>query len=221
MRAEVVIPHGCVDDSWRKRAREWVADRYREVHRLPVVLAECPDREWSKGAAANPAIASSSADVVIVADADSYVNHDALDWSIGAALDHGWSMPHSIVKRWAKDSTQAIYKGQQARRMERGGYPALPGGGIVVARQDAWQAVGGGFDPRHKGWGGEDHALGLAMSVLVGTVRQRRVSALWHLWHPPAPNNRRPSPETRRLNERYRAARKDPQAMSALVKEWQ
>jgi hypothetical protein len=219
MTVDVIIGHGRDDDPQRVTIRTWIADRWATVHGLPVTFAECPDPVWSKGAAVNPAITASTADVVIVADADSYVDHAPLTAAIADTQTGGWAMPYSDVKRLDRPSTAAVLAGKPGRpRLERGPYPALPGGGIVIAHRDAWATVRG-LDPRFRGWGGEDHALGLAMRILVGDVQRQRC-ALTHLWHPPAPANRRPAPATRHLDARYRAARRDPDAMRTLIEEW-
>jgi len=217
----VVIPHGRQDDVWRLRAREYVAERYRTIHRLPVILAECPTDVWSKGATANPAIMAADASVVIVADADSYVDDRALVRCITYAESGGWAMPHSMIHRWSVESTKAIYAGGKGTTLEprKSPYPGVPGGGIVVAHVDAWRAVNG-FDPRFEQWGGEDYALGVAMKSLVGDVRQRKVSPIWHLWHPPAERKDNVSDDTLALWDRYRRTWRKPADMADLVREW-
>ena len=220
MSIEVVIGHGLADDPVRVQVREWIAEHYRTVHNLPVTLAQCPTVEWSKGAAVNSAIEASTANIIILADADSWVDPDPLQRAIDHARREGWAMPHSTVNRIGRQSTADILAGREGRRqMERGGYPALPGGGIVIARKDVWDTVRG-VDPRFVGWGGEDHALGLAMRTLVGPVNARRISPLWHLWHPPAAQCRTPSQASRDLDARYRVARDEHELMTDLVKEW-
>ena len=219
MSALVVIPHGAADGAERVRARDWVAARYESLHGLPVTFAPCPTPEWSKGAAANPVVAASDADLIVLADADSYVSADALTRAVDHADAHGWGMPHSVVRRLSRQSTEVILAGGDAVKLERAAYPALPGGGIVVLTREAWETVNG-MDPRFVGWGGEDAAFGLALSVLVGPVNPRRVSPLLHLWHPPAANCRKPSQHNRDVDAKYKACRRDPSRMADLVREW-
>ena len=213
---QVLIPFGG-EDPHRAAARDWVAARYAQ--RFEVTIAEMSG-PWSKGAAVNPALDASTADIIIAADADSFVDEQHLDRAILHAEVHGWAMPHSIVKRFDRSSTADILAGRPGRRrLERGSYPALPGGGIVVATKQAWSTVRG-FDPRFVGWGGEDHALGLAFGALVAPVNTRRHAALCHLWHPPHPHCRKPSQANRDLDARYRKARRNPDLMADLVGEW-
>lgn len=213
------MPHGAADGPERVKAREWVAARYESLHGLPVAFAPCPTPEWSKGAAANPVVAASDADLIVLADADSYVSDDALTAAIDHADAHGWAMPHSTVRRLSRPSTEVVLAGGTADKLERSPYPALPGGGIVVLTREAWATVNG-VDPRFQGWGGEDAAFGLVLSVLVGPVNPRRLSPLTHLWHPPAANCRKPSQRNRDLDARYRACRRNPARMADLVREW-
>lgn len=220
-RVQVVIAYGG-SDPVRARTLEWVRQRYERHHDLPTIVATNPHPEWSKGDAVNIEIGASRADIIVCADADSFVADEHLQYAIGQAERVGWAMPHSVVKRLTRTASLDVMRGEampRRRRLERAGYPALPGGGIVVATRDAWRTVRG-FDPRFRGWGGEDHAIGLAMRTLVAPLARARLAPLWHLWHPPAPRCRQPSDDTRALDKRYRAARDDPAAMRALIGEW-
>lgn len=222
MSVRVIVPHGQRDDPTRVAARKFVV-RWWENLGLPVTLAECPTPDWSKGAAVNPVAKAATEDVLVIADADSLVMPEHLDKAIGHARTCGWSMPHSVVRRLSRQATSAVYTGHPLTsrlRAERGSYPALPGGGIVVLTADAFATVNG-LDPRFIGWGGEDHAFGLALRALVGPLQGHRTAPLWHLWHTPAARNRNPSDDARALNARYRAARTDAAAMADIVKEWQ
>jgi len=70
----VLIPTG-ITDEWRARAREYVAQWYAtNFPSAPVVFGECaPGSEWSKGEAIAAALAQTSADVLVLADADSFL----------------------------------------------------------------------------------------------------------------------------------------------------
>ena len=216
---DVVIGHGLDDDPHRVRARHYVAGLY-ESQGYRVHLAQCPTPEWSKGAAVNPVANQTTGDLLVLADADSFVAPEHLDRAISQAVVRGWAMPHSVVKRLDRESSARVIRGTPGRqRLERSAYPALPGGGILIVTRQAWEMVGG-FDPRFRGWGGEDHCIGLALRCLTGNeINPRRVCPLTHLWHPEAPNCRRPSDNNRWLDKRYREARNKPDLMAQLVEE--
>lgn len=217
MGVAVVIPHGAADGPERVRLRDWVANRYEAVHGLPVTFAECPTAEWSKGAAVTPVVADLDADVVVVADADSFVTPEALAAAIGRAQRHGWAVAHSTIRRLTREATEAVLAGGEPGRLEKPAYVGVAGGGIVAIRRETYDRVP--LDPRFRGWGGEDHAWGLALTTLVGPAVRRPVSPLWHLWHPPQPSKAKPSEATRALIARYRKARRDPRLMAELIKE--
>lgn len=89
---------------------------------------------------------------------------------------------------------------------------------MLVARREALEACPP--DPRFRGWGGEDEALGLALRSLHGP-EHRGSSDLLHLWHPPAPRPSRQegNAENMALVMRYRQASKLRPQMAALVAE--
>jgi cellulose synthase/poly-beta-1,6-N-acetylglucosamine synthase-like glycosyltransferase len=223
VNVEVVIPIGKNDSAGRIRVRDWIVERYRREHPdYRVTLAGCPTRDWSKGRAANPLLLGSTADVVILADADSYVHPRMLAAAALAVADNpaGWGFPHTLVRRITGRDTARILDGEQVPRpgFERTA-SVLPGGGIVAATPQAWRHVGG-VDPRFVGWGGEDFALGCALHMLRGAPSMpQEASILWHLWHPSG--KRRTSADTQDLLRRYRIARRgDREQMAALVGEW-
>lgn len=221
VNVEVVIPCGANDSSERLAVRQFILARYRVLHPdWQVTLATCPTTRWSKGKAANPALLQSDADVVILADADSYVDDRVLTAAATdvAAGRRDWAVPFTLVKRIAKADTERILAGQLVPRpgVERHG-KALPGGGITVATPAAWRTVNG-VDPRFHGWGGEDACLGKVFGVLVGAPWVPSMpTVLWHLWHPA---KRRPTQHSNDLWRRYQRARRDRAALAAIVKEW-
>lgn len=216
---DVIIGHGLDDDPHRLRARTFIAGMY-ESQGYRVHLAQCPTRAWSKGAAINPVAEQTSGEILVLADADSFVAPEHLERAIGQARTNGWAMPHSVVRRLDRESSDRVIRGIPGRqRLERSAYPALPGGGILIVTREAWDMVGG-FDPRFRGWGGEDHCIGLALRCLTGNeINSRRMAPLTHLWHPEAPNCRRPSDNNRWLDKRYRDTRSKPDLMRGLVEE--
>jgi len=220
VHVEVVIPHGRADCEQRRAVRTHVLSSYVRSHPgWSVRLAPCPTRRWSKGAAANPVIAGGRAEVVILADADSIVPALPLTAAVTAATRTGWAVPHTRVQRMSQDDTGRVLAGQRgipaSLECER---PALAGGGIVVATRQAWETVNG-IDPRFFGWGGEDQALGMALTHLVGQPWTPPAPViLWHLWHPSGP--RTATDQSKQLWRRYKTARQSPDMMRDLVKEW-
>jgi len=214
MDVAVVIPTRTTGDPWRARALEFVAGWY-SLHfpRWDLVEGTVPDGEpWSKGAAVRAAVDATSAEILILADADSFLTSprtllDAVDMiSNGNAR---WVVPHGNVYRLREAETERIHADpSSAPRLGhtvRATYEGPPGGGITVVARDTFEDVGG-IDDRFLGWGGEDVAFGWALETLAHPT-ERLGAPLVHLWHPhPAPTLRG-SPESEELVARYTAAR--------------
>lgn len=218
MTAAVLIPFASTEP-WRLRARDHVAAHY---HRLGLKVAQggC-EGLWRKAVAVDRAARQTTADVLVVADADCLC--DGLVEAV-AAVEAGaaWAMPHGLVHRLTDQATLDVYAGTPPSattgRAQRP-YMGFAGGGIVVLHRDVWDRVP--MDPRFCGWGGEDSSWALALETIVGPP-VRFGHALYHLWHPPAPRqmHRWGNPESRALEIRYRrAARAGRRAMTDLLAE--
>lgn len=207
MTVEVIVPYR---ETWcphRRAALAWVIDRL-VVDGWSATIAADPDPTgpWVKANVVMPAIERSTADVVVVHDADVAVGglRDAVE-----ALQRGaaWSVPHGPVHRLTRASTEQVLAGADPTDgdLDEAPYWGIASGGAVAVRRDV--ALDIPMDPRFVGWGGEDHAWGYALHVLHGTP-WRGDRPLWHLWHPPQPRVDRMvgSEPSERLRRRYRDA---------------
>lgn len=216
MRVQVIVPWrgGCPH---RESALAWVLDRY-EALGLEVTLAPAPAGPWIKAHAVTPAIEASDAELVVVADAD--VWSDGILAALLALNERPWAVPHQLVLRLTEAATAAVTAGADplVQPLEEKPYRGVAGGGILVARRDVLLDVP--LDPRFVGWGGEDHALGYALTALHGNP-WRGTAPLIHLWHPPQDRltRRVGSRAGDRLKRRYQAARGNPRRMRTLVEE--
>lgn len=189
MNVEVVIPWrpGC---RHRRAALEYVLTR----HRYPVTIASGP-APWVKALAVNPAVRRSTADVVIVADADCWT--DGLPDAVAAvAGGHPWAIPHDFVYRLNEQASTCYRRGGRSFRADdlthddlaQSPYSGYLGGGFVVARRETLVDIP--LDPLFVGWGQEDEAWAAALEVLAGRP-WRGSCPLIHLWHPPQPRENR------------------------------
>lgn len=219
----VLVPTGITDD-WRAQAREYVAQWYAtNFPSAPVVFGECaPGSEWSKGEAIAAALAQTSADVLVLADADSFLL-DPADLGLAIRLvelgERPWAVPHSQVYRLRDAETARLHANPTAKprlgHLARAMYFGPLGGGITVVSRAAFELVGG-IDPRFLGWGGEDVAFGWALETLA-PGGERLDGRLVHLWHPhPAPDLRG-SPASEDLVAEYRQARMVTRRMIAAI----
>lgn len=221
MNVDILMPIATFGCEWRERAYRYTVDHYRRSHPTWHLIIGTSDIPWSKGAAIANAFDISEADMLVLADADSFVDRDVLCAAVAAARADGWAMPHAMVHRLSQRATEAVYAGAPVNLadLDRGAYRGVKGGGIVAITRDAYETVGG-IDPRFEGWGGEDLSLAYALDTLV-TTGARMGGDLIHLWHPhPAPNLRG-SPEAEVLVDRYLKARHKPDVIRALIAERQ
>lgn len=216
MNVEVILPFrgGC---EHRSAALAWALGRYP----WPVTIAHAPsDGPWVKAAAVNPAVEQSTADILIVADADIWT--DGLPAAVQAISDGaGWAVPHGSVRRLSETATREVLAGAQLTDQLELAEPAYRGihtGGALVALRSTLQEIP--LDPRFHGWGGEDQAWGYALHTLLGDAWEGN-PPLWHLWHPPQQrlNRRVGSITSDKLRRRYLKARRDPAVMRALIAE--
>jgi hypothetical protein len=219
---EVIIGRHGDDDAHRDAARGWVA-RWYAGRGYTVTTGTASGDVWCKADAYNPAVAASTADIVVLADADSFPDADALAEAVGMADRLGWAAPFDRVRRLSYDATMMLLDCDPAatgippdRRLEADVHDVLPGGGVVVMRRDLALACGP-YDPRFIGWGGEDFALGNTARTLCGSYAAVVPGLLWHLWHPRKTGM---SQQTRQLADRYRRAKFDGAATRSLIDEW-
>lgn len=221
MEVAVVVPFDDGGDPYRARNWRHVRSLYETHHPdWPIHVGTC-EGTWSKGQACRNAVAGVDAEVLVVADADSFTDPDTLTAAVALAARGHWVVPHRLVFRLDEPATFAVFDGHPPNRAQlaRRPYTGVAAGGILVIPRTMWDLVGG-FDPRFEGWGGEDVSLAMALTTLVGGRRRLR-GDLFHLWHPhPAPNLRG-SPASEELVARYRRANRKRDAMAALVAEHQ
>ena len=208
---EVVIPFAG-DCPHRRKALEWV----RERHIWPVTVA-FGGAPWIKAGALRPAIEASSADVLVIADADCWT--DGLPEAVRAVeLGAPWAKPHSLVHRLTQASTEALYRGEPWAELAERPYHGVAGGGFIVARRETLLEIP--MDPRFVGWGQEDLSYAIALHTLAGDAWLGNADLI-HLWHPPQDRMSRMwgSVENKRLMKRYSAAKCKPALMRSLIEE--
>lgn len=199
----------------------WVKARWEAQHPTWEIVDVLWDHgEWCKAAALDQAVQWASADVLFVADADSYLAPEVAVWAAEAAPSHGWVVPHKDVYRLDRVTTERIVDGPADAHIEhrnlgvmQNPYIGVPGGGFVVLTREAWQECP--MDRRFIGYGFEDYAWGEALQTLIGPVH-RIGGDLVHLWHAPL-NDRRKSDTSSELRQRYHRAFGVERLMRALV----
>lgn len=223
MNIAVLVPrragHGRRDEVWA-----WVRDRWRREHPdWPVVEGHHDDGPFNRSLAVNRASeAAGDWDVAVIADSDSFVGahqlHKAIDFATATRQITFAYDRFCYLSRAMSDQVMAGFQGM----WEPGVEWVLPGtcSSMVIVHRALWDRVGG-FDPGFVGWGMEDVAFSLACQTF-GRGLRRVEGPVWHLWHPPSPENNGASPHWQAnvaRMKRYEAAAYNPEAMRALLDE--
>lgn len=193
--------------------------RKYEASPWDLVVAEAPPGPWVKAAAVMPAARGSTADLIVVADAD--VWHPGLEWAIAAVQDGAsWAIPHRGVYRLTEAGTAGLLRGEELETLTltQPAYLGMEGGGYVIARRETLLQVP--LDRRFVGWGQEDDSWARALRTLAGEP-WRGKGPLTHLYHPPQERltRRWGSMEGKALRKRYVRATGNPDAMRSLLDE--
>ncbi len=189
------------DDADRGAVWGWLLAYWRT--RLPdaeLIVADNFEVPFCKTAAVNDAFKRSRGDIIVILDADCYVDAAVIESCadrIRVARVRGeklWFIPYRRFYRLTQEATTAIVSG--ARDISTLGdppevehesaYSAAAGHHyaalIQILPREAFEAVGG-MDERFKGWGGEDVSFMYAVDTLYG--KHRTLDApVYHLWHP-------------------------------------
>lgn len=192
---------GCPD---RERSLTWVI-QYLENLVDEVVIGEITG-EWCKAKAVAEGLRETSGDVLVIHDADVFIEAEWLGECLGALYSHDWASPHVWVNRLqSSDANDRVMAGSNPWAEPRQRHQAFLGGGIVVLPRIVYEDCP--LDPRYEGWGQEDESWAKALTALYGEPF-RGQHDLWHLWHPPQKrlNRRWGSAPSMELFDRYNTA---------------
>jgi hypothetical protein len=216
----VLVPWSGSDGGPRQRSWEWLSRHYASAHPdWEVVLGTCPQQNWRKGVAVNDALSHAHGSILIIADADCFLEPAALAGAV-ELVEQGapWVVPHTLVNRLSEKASAAIYAGEEWDRTDtvRKPYAGFAGGGFIVVERAKFEACCA-YPEHFKGWGAEDEAMALILDTLVGQ-HVRLPNDLWHLWHPAGPRSRHPDYQHNRLiYYAYAGAAGNPDAMWDLL----
>lgn len=222
MRVCVLVPYrpdgGRRDILWRFVRARWE----REHPDWPIHVGEHLDGPFNRSAALNAAARDAGDwDAAVILDADAIIDAE----QVAGAVRKAHALDVFVIAY-----TRYCYVNRKMSDAIMGGYGGdwWPGvewsmtntcSTVVTVSRRLWDRVGG-FDEGFIGWGFEDCAFSVACAALGG--RYRVAGEVWHLWHPPSPENDRRSPEWQaglaRLN-RYSACQEDAGQVRALLAE--
>lgn len=222
MSLDVLIPWGGdIDDPWRTRAFWWVRNRYRTL--LPeatIIVGTSAQTPFNRSEARNNAFRASDADILLVADADTVVQPDAIRGAV-RLIGNGapWVIPYREQAGYyslSRNATTRILDLDPGSDIPEPSDPddwehkhaspadPLPSwAGLLVLPRKAWEAVGG-YDEAFLGWGYEDVAFRAALDRRVGPHRRVQNSYALHLWHARTEDENFGQPHIKQNEARYR-----------------
>lgn len=207
----IIIPFRCPDMKHpRARNIEWLK-RYwaAQLPDAEIIIGEDPDMDvpFSKSVAINNGVAKSTGDVLVLVDADGYIEiesvlHCAKEIRLARKLGHRlWFVPYRQFYRLTEHISKKLLNSNPKHPHK---FPCPPdkehrlgdsdpstghwyGAMIQIMPREAFELVGG-WDPRFRGWGGEDHAAMRAMDTLY-TIHKTLPGQVLHVWHPQIGND--------------------------------
>ncbi len=208
----IIVPRkadgGPRDASWAWLRQRW-EDNFPEAE-----IIEGETDPFSRSSSINLAAARTKADVLVIADSDSWCDPAAIRTAIESVDDYviPWRLGYKLTRGFTEEMLsrhplkERLTRDKIRRHLEEPEHHHLSG--VVVVSRDAFEAVGG-FDARFTGWGFEDTAFIYAMDARAGRTdfNPRGPASLIHFWHPAAPDQGHPAEESVALFNEYRAAR--------------
>jgi hypothetical protein len=186
----VLVPRRS-DGGHRDRLWAWLADRWAAEHPdWPVAEGHHRFGPFNRSAAVNAAAtAAGDWQVAVIADADTFAGPHQLTAAVTAARVGGRvTFAYDRYCHLSRTGTEQILAGHPGP-WEPFVEWSMAGtcSSMVVLTRDLWDRAGG-FDPGFVGWGMEDVAFSLACQSLGGGFN-RIPGPVWHLYHPPSPEN--------------------------------
>ena len=164
--------------------------------------SEGEKKPFSKTTAVNDAFRKSTGDIIVIMDADTYIEETVVEHCaarIRLARKAGvrvWFVPYRQIYRLTRDCTTDVLDSDPkhplrfsspppAECIEDGAGSALGhkyGALIQIMPREAFEMVGG-MDCRFRGWGGDDVSFMKAVDTLWA-VHTNTPNDVLHLWHP-------------------------------------
>lgn len=200
-KISLIIPFSSKDKT-RIKNFKWLLEYWK--HELPeaeIVVGRSKTKVFSKGKALNDAVRRSTGRVLVILDADAYMEGRVIRYCADRILEelkyHLWYVPYRHLYRLTKKITHVILSsdpenpiripnpvppGFITNKGHESQYGHRFGAMCMIFPREAYDLLGC-FDERFRGWGSEDVALLRALDTLYGkhkTVDEN----IFHLWHP-------------------------------------
>lgn len=214
MRTEVVIPWR--DHPSRRPALSYCTAWWKAAG-YPVRLLDTGHTPFNLSAVRNLAVATTTAEVVIVADADTVPERAPLAQAITLAADgHGTVLPYTEYRSLQAQGSAQAHRGRPLNDCH---HLVIPGAcsGIFVTTPTGW-ANHLGQDEHFAGWGCEDAAWDITHTTLIGPPK-RVPGKVYAFTHDSQDKTGEPTRNNYGRIHLYEQAAGDPAAIRALAGE--
>lgn len=186
----------------RKKTLKWLIQYWRcQLPQAEIIIGECKSKVFCKGEALNNAAAKATGRVLVILDADAYMDAKVIDRCADRILEeldnHLWYVPYRHLYRLNKKISKSIIASDPCNPLiipsppppeylddsgHKSTYGHRYGAMVMMFPREALEVLGC-FDERFEGWGGEDVALLRALDTLYGKHKTTDNDVL-HIWHP-------------------------------------
>lgn len=198
------------DNHYRSELWEWLREYWEaEIPEAEVIIGHDHKagrrKPFSKTAAVNNAFRRSHGDIIVILDADAYLDAEVVEHCarrLRKARRHGaqtWFVPYRNMYRLTEEATEEVIESDPENPLR---FPSPPDDDDIDGQQGSWGPgkankygaliqimpreaflTVGCIDPRFRGWGGEDVSFLRALDTLWGRHKNTPNDVL-HLWHP-------------------------------------
>lgn len=189
------------DNGPREASFKWLIKYWKsELPDAEIVIGHSNNRPFSKTEALNDAVERSHGRVLVMIDADAYLDSRVVVRCAQRILedeDHLWFVPYRRLYRLNEFATWEILQSDPEFPLRESDPPPpedIDGSGhgssyghrygalCLIIPREAYDTLGC-FDESFSGWGGEDVCMLRALDTLYGKHKTTN-NAIFHLWHP-------------------------------------
>lgn len=200
-KISILIPF-VTEDPYRQKVFNWLLKYWKkELPDAEVIVGHSHSKPFCKNEALNDAFRRSTGKVIVMMDADAYIQGKIIEKCADMILEnldnHLWFVPYRKLYRLNQEVTKYIVESNPANPFllscppipqylddngDRSGYGHRFGAMCMVYPREAIEMLGC-YDERFKGWGGEDVSILRALDTLYGKHKSTD-NCIYHLWHP-------------------------------------
>lgn len=183
MRQQIIIPWRDIDCLYRRRHFDFLTEYYSQE--FDIILGDNVG-DFNRSAARNAGVEKSDSEVVVVIDADNFIEHQRIYEAVETAkFRNALVKPFKLFGYITEESTEKFYdffgildvQHEFINPPQRGFT-----GGAYVMKKHLWQGIGG-MDEGFIGWGAEDDAFHILVQNKIGKIIYGSGTDI-HLYHP-------------------------------------